>query len=251
MSIEIKNLSFAYGPKQRKILHDVSVTVRDGELFSVIGPNGCGKTTLVKCINLINKYQDGSILLNGRNVKDFRQNELASQIGYVPQMNRDTFSGTVMDVVLLGRYPHIGWKPSQRDIDLSFEVLQKLDIVELANFRYEQLSGGQRQKVLIARALAQEPDVFLFDEPTSYLDIGNQLEIMSMARKLADSGKTVIIVVHDLNMARHYSDRIALFKAGQLVSCGTGADVLTKEHIKTVYGVDTEIEVDGYIRLWK
>ena len=143
------------------------------------------------------------------------------------------------------------WKPSSEDIDIAFDVLKQLSIVELANVNFDSLSGGQKQKVLIARALAQNPQVFLFDEPISFLDIKNQIEVMEMARSMARNGKTVFVVVHDLNMALHYSDKVVLLYKGEVIANGPSQEVLNPPNIKKAYGVNVNILNESHISLWK
>ena len=183
MRLDVKNLDFGYA-KKVQILHNINFSAESGQLVSLIGPNGSGKTTIIKCINQILSPQSGQILLDGTNIHTMRTMELAKKVGYVPQMTKNFMGGTVLDAVLMGRRPYIKWKITDYDVTLVLEILKKLEITHLAHKEYESLSGGQKQKVLIARALAQDPDVYLFDEPTSFLDIKNQLEIMNMAKEL-------------------------------------------------------------------
>ena len=169
MRLDVKNLNFGY-TKKVQILHNINFSVESGQLVSLIGPNGSGKTTIIKCINQILSPQSGQIFLDGTNVHTMRTMELAKKVGYVPQMTKNFMGGTVLDAVLMGRRPYIKWKITDYDVTLVLEILKKLEITHLAHKEYEALSGGQKQKVLIARALAQNPDVYLFDEPTSFLD---------------------------------------------------------------------------------
>jgi len=237
MPLTVKKLRFAYVP-EHPVLQNVSLTVADGEFVSVVGPNGSGKTTLVKCLNRIHTPEGGSISFDEMDVLRARPREVAEKIGYVPQSESCCLSGTVTDYILLGRRRFLKWKVTRRDLDAVMAAMARLDITELASRELSALSGGQKQKVLIARALVQEPDIFLFDEPTSSLDIKNQLEIMQLAREISqDLHKTVIMVVHDLNMAAHFSDRVALMNGGQIVAFGPPQEILTPERIRSVYGV--------------
>ena len=194
MRLDVKNLNFGY-TKKVQILHNINFSVESGQLVSLIGPNGSGKTTIIKCINQILSPQSGQIFLDGTNVHTMRTMELAKKVGYVPQMTKNFMGGTVLDAVLMGRRPYIKWKITDYDVTLVLEILKKLEITHLAHKEYEALSGGQKQKVLIARALAQNPDVYLFDEPTSFLDIKNQLEIMNMAKELVHQHHKLVIMV--------------------------------------------------------
>ena len=239
--LTIRDLHFGYN-KQIEILHGIDCEVKQGELVSVLGPNGCGKTTLVKCINRIHDPWSGRIQMGDKELQICSHNEIAKRIGYVPQVSSGALSGTVIDFILLGRRQSLNWRLKEEDL------LERLNIREFANRDFGSLSGGQRQKVLVARALLQTPELYIFDEPTSNLDLKNQIEIMELARGIVDhEGKSVIMVVHDLNMALHYSDRIILMNNGTVSAQGTPEVVLTSENIQTVYGVKTRLESSGYI----
>ena len=247
MRLDVKNLDFGYA-KKVQILHNINFSAESGQLVSLIGPNGSGKTTIIKCINQILSPQSGQILLDGTNIHTMRTMELAKKVGYVPQMTKNFMGGTVLDAVLMGRRPYIKWKITDYDVTLVLEILKKLEITHLAHKEYESLSGGQKQKVLIARALAQDPDVYLFDEPTSFLDIKNQLEIINMAKALVHQHhKLVIMVVHDLTMALRYSDYVVLLEKGSVISQGVSHQVLNPENIFDVYGVNVNILEGDYI----
>jgi iron complex transport system ATP-binding protein len=247
MPLSIKNVCFSYC-SEKQILNDVSLNIENGQLVTIVGPNGSGKTTLVKCMNKIHRPSNGCIVFDELDVMRARPRQIAKKIGYVPQSSNDTMSGSVIDYILLGRRQYLSWKIRSSDLAVIMDVMQKLDIVDLANVSFSELSGGQKQKVLVARALAQEPDIFLFDEPTSNLDIKNQLEIMDLAKNIVtELHKTVVMVVHDLNMAAHYSDRVALMSNGRIISYGPPRDILTAENIKQVYEVDVGITADNLI----
>lgn len=242
MSLRIENINFGY--KTKHILNDVCLDAEFGNVVSIIGPNGSGKTTFIKCINKILKPKKGSVKLNEENLHLMKQQDIAKKIAYVPQMTNDFFSGTVMDLVIMGRKPYINWNISEEDIKIVLDILDSMGILHLADKFYSELSGGQKQKVLIARALAQDTDIYLLDEPISFLDIKNQIEVMKMARNLAKKEKIVIIVVHDLNMAMKYSDKILLLEDGYVISQGKPKEVLTESNIKKVYDVDVDIRGD-------
>jgi iron complex transport system ATP-binding protein len=239
MNLIIEDINFRY--KTKHILNNICLDIDFGNVVSIIGPNGCGKTTFIKCINKVLRPQSGKVLLNDEDLHLMKQKDIAKKFAYVPQMTNEFFSGSVIDLVLMGRRPYINWKVSDEDIKMVLDILDNMDIIHLADKRYSELSGGQKQKVLIARALAQDTDIYLLDEPTSFLDIKNQIEVMKMARELANQGKIVIIVVHDLNMAMKYSDKILLLEEGSVIASGKPNEVLTEENIKKVYDVDIDI----------
>jgi iron complex transport system ATP-binding protein len=181
MALTISHIQFAYHKKQI-VLHDMSLEAKQGELVSLVGPNGCGKTTFMKCANRILDARRGSMELDGIDLFSLKRPEMARRFAYVPQMLEGAIAGTVLDMVIMGRKPYINWRLTDEDIDTGIHTLQKLGMEAFANYLYNDLSGGQKQKVLIARALAQNPFVYLFDEPTSFLDIKNQIEIMNMMK---------------------------------------------------------------------
>ncbi|MGL4739228.1 MAG: ABC transporter ATP-binding protein [Sarcina sp.] len=238
--LELKNISFSYGKKQ--ILKNVEFSANKGEFVSIIGPNGSGKTTLLKCINKINNPSEGEIIIDGEDVLKIRLEKIAKKVAYVPQMLNESYEVNVTDIIMLGRKPYITWSVRDEDMDIVTNIMNEMDILHLADKNFSELSGGQKQKVLIARALVQETPVYILDEPISFLDIKNQLEVLGKAKRFAkDGGKTVVVVLHDLNMAMAYSDKILLMKSGEKISYGTPKEVLTKENIKNVYGIDVEI----------
>ena len=247
MEVRFENLRFGYS-RRREILHGIDLTLPGGKFIAVLGPNGCGKTTAVKQINGILKAREGEVWIDGRRVRDMEPSELAKIVAYVPQMTSGVMNGSVMDTVMLGRRPYIRWKPSEEDLEIVAKALLRLNISRLSQRLYNQLSGGQKQTVLIARALAQTPEIYLFDEPVSFLDVKNQLEIMSIGRELVErDGKTVIMVLHDLNLALRFADHIVMMKEGNVFAQGTPEEVITEESILAVYGTHAEIRNGEYV----
>lgn len=247
MEVRFENLHFGYNRK-REILHGIDLTLPSNKFIAVLGPNGCGKTTTVKQINQILKAQEGNVYVDGRKVSQMEPSQLAKIVAYVPQMTSGVMNGSVMDTVMLGRRPYIQWKPSDEDLEIVAKALLRLNLSHLSQRLYNQLSGGQKQTVLIARALAQTPEVYLFDEPVSFLDVKNQLEIMSIGRELVDrDGKTVIMVLHDLNLALRFADHIVIMKEGNVFAQGTPAEVITEENILAVYGTHAKIKNGEYV----
>jgi len=243
MILSIDGVEFWY--KSKKILENVTCKIRRGSVVSILGVNGAGKSTLLKCINKILKPKKGTILIENINIKDMDELEIAKKIGYVPQNSHGNFLN-VFDAVLLGRKPYIKWDITDRDIKITYEVLKMLELEEYALRYTNELSGGELQKVIIARALVQEPEILLLDEPTNNLDLKNQIEVMNLIRNISLAKNIVsIVVMHDLNIALRYSDKFIMLKDGKIFAEG-GKEVIEPHNIKEVYGVDVYIgEING------
>jgi len=240
MKLKVKDVEFSYASVP--VLKDVCIELAASEMLGVVGPNGAGKSTLIRCIDRILVPQKGSIVLDGREIKEMRLLELAKKMGYISQSTSQIFPATVFDTVLMGRRPHLGWRSSEKDTEKVLEMLQMLNIEEFAMRDINELSGGQQQKVFIARALTQEPDVLLLDEPTSNLDIRHQLEVMDIIKNIVrEKGIAAIMAIHDLNLASRYADRILMMNSGKIFSAGDPVSVLTPTNIKRVYGVEAEV----------
>lgn len=238
MNLEIKNLYFSYG--HHEAVKDVSFSAAAGEIVAILGVNGAGKSTMLKCINKINHPSSGDILVDGSSINKMSNTELAKKIGYVAQ-NCEFSDSTVFDSVLLGRKPFIKWDITARDLEIVQDVLHMLSLEEYAMRGVFQLSGGERQKVAIARALAQQTPVLLFDEPTSNLDMKNQLEVLHIIKDIVRQQKlTAIVTIHDLNLALRYADRFLTMKEGTIFAFG-GSETITAEMIREVYGVDADV----------
>ena len=234
--LEIKGLTCGYDSKF--LLRDISQKVNSGEFVGIIGPNGSGKTTLLRAITRILDFQQGEILLDGTNVKKMSPREIARKIAVVSQESDVRFI-TVEDFILLGRLPHyrrFQFIESKRDMEIARDSLRLTDILKLTDQSMEQISSGERQLAFIARALAQQPQLLLLDEPTAHLDITHQVGILSLIRRLnREMGLTVVIVLHDLNLAGEYCDRLLLLNNGRLHRSGAPDEVLTYETIEEVY----------------
>jgi iron complex transport system ATP-binding protein len=240
LKLTINKLSFNYAGTQ--VLKDTEFELAVGQMLSIVGPNGSGKSTLLKCINRILKTKQNTVLIDGKDVTTLSLKELSKIMGYVPQSSASTFPFTVFDVVLMGRKPYIHWNLSDRDSEIVAEMLDFLGIGELSMRHFNELSGGEQQKVIIARALAQEPQILLLDEPTSSLDIKHQLEILCMLKSLTQSKERLVIVsMHDLNLASRFSDKILMLKKGSIYAMGTPEEVLTEESIEGVYGIKANV----------
>lgn len=240
MKLIINALSFNYDSVAA--LKDVHLELDLNEVLSIVGPNGSGKTTLLKCIDRILKPNNGVVLIDGRDVVNIGLGELSKIIGYVPQSLMSTFPFTVFDVVLMGRRPYIRWSVSESDKQIVAEILKFLGISKLAERHLNELSSGEQQKVIIARALAQQPQILLLDEPTSNLDIKHQLEVLGIIKDLTRSRHlSVIMAMHDLNLASRFSDKMLLLKHGSIFAVGTPESVLNEENIESVYGVKSHV----------
>lgn len=230
-------------------LDGVSFEVGPGEVVSIVGPNGSGKSTIIKAIARILEPASGRVYVDGRALETLEPWEMAKMIGYVPQNFHYLFYSSVMETVLLGRKPHIRWNVSQRDLDIVQEALDSMGIAGMARKFMDELSGGEKQKVYIARTLAQEPGLFLLDEPTSNLDLRHQIEVLEITKKLTkDRNASMVVALHDLNLAMRYADRVAMMRRGRLYAFGRPEDVLTVENIDRVYGVEAAIVESEYGR---
>ncbi len=239
MNLVVEDLSFHY--PSRKVLNDISLSLNKGECLSILGTNGVGKSTLLKCINRILRQQSGKVIVMGEDIKSLSRNDVAKRIGYVSQRNNFS-SSSVFDAVLLGRKPYIKWDISRQDMEIVQRVMKSLGLEEFALRRVDELSGGEAQKVAIARALAQESDVLMFDEPTSNLDLKNQLEVTGIIKNIVRERQiSAIVTMHDLNMAFRFADKFVFMKGGKIFDAGD-ISVITRENILAVYGVPVDIE---------
>ncbi|RLI39174.1 ABC transporter ATP-binding protein [Candidatus Bathyarchaeota archaeon] len=237
MRLEVLGISFCYDSVEA--LRDVSFSVREGEVLSIVGPNGAGKTTLLKCLDRVLKPARGTVLLDGHDLASLSRREIARSVGFLPQEQGNAAPLRVLDVVLLGRTPYMRRlaSPSERDIRAAREALELVGIGHLAERLFSELSGGERRKVLLARALAQEPELLLLDEPTAHLDLRSQVEVLELVRSLADRGLAVVMAMHDVSSAARFSDKMLMLKAGRVVAAGRPEEVLTEEVLAEVYGV--------------
>ena len=242
--MEVKNISYHYHGGG-EVLKDVNFTLEQGQFLAILGNNGVGKSTLLKCLNKILKADSGELLLDGESILQMSNHQVSRRIAFVSQTVPNT-QMTVHDVVMLGRRPYMKWGFTEKDHQIVHSAMERLNLESLRGRFLNQLSGGERQKVMLARALAQQPKVLLLDEPTASLDIYNQHEVMKIAAGIAsEDNMTVIIVIHDLNLALKYCDRFLLMHDGKSFDYGD-VSVITSENIKAVYGVNAVItEVDG------
>lgn len=262
--ISIKDLSFSYG--SRPIFEHLNLEVEKGQIFCLVGPNGCGKTTLQHCILNFLKPYSGSILLDGRQVRDYSAKELAAKMAFVPQNHTRSFPYRTVDVVAMGSLRMRGFfgGTGREDTERAMEMLRCMQIDHLAECEYTSLSGGELQMVLIARALCQDSEMILLDEPTAHLDIRKSQEILEYITEFSkNQGKTIFITTHDFNQPLFFQDagsnvRMALMHEGKLGCVGEPLEVLVSEPLKETYGMESrilEVEADGkkmhYLATWK
>jgi len=235
MELQVEQLKFAY--HREDVLKDISCRFLRGRFYSVIGPNGSGKSTFVRLLNKILKPGGGVVYIDGFSLENYRRKDIARFVGYVPQSGERRVPLTVFDTVMLGRRPHLGWTPVRKDREKVEETIKEFSLQHLALRYTDELSGGELQRVHIARALVQEPQILILDEPTSSLDLKHQIEVMKLLRDISHQGITVIMAIHDLNLALRYADCFVLLKNGEILSMG-GNEVITEENLEKLYDVE-------------
>ncbi len=241
---EIRDLSFGYG--KDRILDGIDLKFDRPGLCCILGPNGVGKTTLVKCVCRLLEPDSGSILLDGEDIRTMGRRDLAKKVAFVPNSESSVFAMTVSEAVLMGRHPRSGWAVTDGDMAAVEDAMDKLGLSEYADRRIDEISAGQLQRVMIARGLAQEPEILILDEPTSNLDIKYQMEVMRFLRRYTrEKDITVLMVCHDLNVAAAYADRVILMDDGRIFADGTAPEVLTESNVRAVYGVRSAVTADG------
>jgi iron complex transport system ATP-binding protein len=241
MPLATHHLSYRYSDFA---LCDVSVSIPRGSLTGLLGPNGCGKTTLLKLLSGVLRPEAGDVTLDGRSIPAMSRRVVARQLAVVPQETHPAFEYTVMEMVLMGRHPHLG--PFQlegpSDLSIARDALGATGTSHLAHRSFMTLSGGEKQRVIIASALAQSPDVLLLDEPTASLDLGYQLEVAALLASLnRERGVTVVVATHDLNLAASLCDSLVLLRGGRVLAHGPTSDVLTAPMVQQLYGVEADV----------
>lgn len=241
--LELKSISIKRGAKT--IADSLSFEAKSGEFLAIAGPNGCGKTTLLHAVSKLIKPIGGAVLINGKDTREMGLKELSLNMGFLPQKTR-TLQLKVFDLVLLGRKPIFGFVPQKSDFDKVEQILCELGMEELADRECDSLSGGEFQKALLAKALAQEPKVMLLDEPTNHLDAKNRVEILSLFRRVAkEQGISVVAVLHDINDALRFAKRIALLNHGGLLFFDK-TDMLKEEHLENLYGTTAKLHKNNF-----
>ncbi|MBO5259932.1 MAG: ABC transporter ATP-binding protein [Agathobacter sp.] len=237
--IQLKNVCAGYEGKE--VLHNICVNFPEGKITAIVGPNGCGKSTLIKSLVRINPHTSGEIFVKNKNIKDYSSKELAQQIAYVAQ-NKQIPDISVLKMVLHGRFPYLSYprRYGKEDLEIARQALDWAGLSDLENELVSHLSGGMQQKVYIAMALAQDSQAILMDEPTTYLDISHQLRLMEMIKQLAEKGKTVVLVLHDLSQAFRIADEVIVLKEGSALSAGTPLQVFESGKLEEAFGVTIE-----------
>lgn len=242
-ALTVNRVHYSYG--HRPILDGISFSVREGEFFIIIGPNGSGKTTLAKTIAGTLRPEQGGVEIFGRPLRSYPGRMLARGLAVVPQAVPVDIPFTAAEVVLMGRSPHLGLLEIEKkgDIEIAERAMEFTHVEHLAGHRLDQLSGGECQRVLIARAICQQPRVMVLDEPTASLDLAHQTHVMDLMERLRkEQGTTILMVSHDLNLAAMYADRLLLLKEGKTVSIGSPEQVLTRETLETTYGCSLVVD---------
>ena len=243
MIYEIKNLTFSYSASERKVLDSVALSLDEGEILCILGPNGAGKTTLLSCMAGLLKPELGEIELCGKSLSSMKEKNIARVVGYVPQLHTPAFDYTAFDFVLMGRAPETGMfgRPSDEDEKMVMDVLESMNLAHLANKSYMNISGGERQQLLIARAIVREPKVVLFDEPVAHLDYGNQQRVLELVKSMANKGLSVVITTHNPDHALLLGGKAAIVDRQGKIIQGNTDDILTEDALKKIYDTDLRI----------
>lgn len=243
--LTIRNLRKTY--EDATVVDDVSLELPHGKVISMIGPNGAGKSTVLGMISRLVAKSSGAVEFQGKDLEKWESRELAKHLAILTQANNVQMKLTVRELVAFGRFPHSGSNLSQKDWEIVDRSIRYMELESFAERFIDEMSGGQRQRAFIAMVLAQDTEYVLLDEPTNNLDIYHATQMMKLVRRLCDElGKTVILVLHEINLAAFYSDYICAFKSGKIAARGTVNEVMTPEQLKLIYGVDFQIhEIDG------
>ena len=242
--IQTNSVSFTYPQSARPVLRAVTLSVRKGSILGLLGPNGCGKTTLLRLLSGMLTPQSGQVLLNGKPIAALSRREIARQVAVVPQETHTTFDFTVLDIVLMGRYPHLGPFELEglADLEIARSALTATGTAELEGRLFGSLSGGEKQRVVIAGAVAQQAALMLLDEPTASLDLAYQIEVAALLRRLnASHAVTMVICTHDLNLAAALCDEVVLLRDGAVLAHGPTGGTITADNIRATYGVNADV----------
>lgn len=242
MILQVKDLHFSHH-KDRPILDGLSFSVEKGDVLCLLGPNGTGKTTLIRCLLGMHQVKLGDVLIDGVNTKQLNAKQLSRKIAYVPQTTTVVFPYSVFDMVIMGRNPHIGYlsAPSKKDEEIARETLEKMGISHLQDRVFSELSGGERQMVMVARALVQQAEIMIMDEPTASLDYGNESKILRIIKQISNSGISIILITHSPNHAFLSGNKVAIMKAGKIQAYGTPNEVITSGRLSELYATPIEV----------
>lgn len=241
--LEVEKVRFRYPTGTADVLNDVSLTLGQGEVLCILGPNGSGKSTLLDCIANLQTPSSGIIRLLGRDIQSMQPQEFAGLMGYVPQIHIPAFGYTVLDFVTMGRAPKIGvfQKPQKEDVQVAYDSLKQIGIFHLANKPYTEISGGERQLAIIARAVCQQPRIILFDEPTAHLDYGNQHRILRLIRSMTDAGYAVVITTHNPDHALLLHGRVAVLDSEGKIRFGKSDEIISEEQLRALYRIQLRL----------
>ena len=246
-ALRVEHIEYAY--EKESIIKDISFNIKKGEFISIIGPNGSGKSTLLKTLNHIYTPSKGEVYLYGEKIKNIKRQDIAKKISLVPQETHINYEFTVKDIVTMGRHPYKRRfeRENPQDQSIVEEALKLTSTLDLKDRFITEISGGEKQRVIIAKALAQNSSIILLDEPTSSLDINHQIEVLNLLKNLNKEKKTtVIIVLHDINLAARYSDKIIFLNDGEIISQGSPEEVITEENIKKAYDMEIYLETNKH-----
>jgi len=240
VKIEARGLGLGYG--ETRIWKDLNLDITEPGLVGILGPNGVGKSTFMYALNKILEPIEGTVYLDGVDIQTMDYKDIAKLVAYVPQQSNETFAMSVLDTVMMGRYPISGFTTTEEDVRIAIRCLKMMNLTDLAMRNFNELSAGQHQKVMIARGLAQQPQILMLDEPTSNLDIFHQVYVMKLLRDIAkEQGIIVLVICHDLNVASRFADRLILLNKGHIAADGPSEVVITPENIKNVYNMDADV----------
>lgn len=245
--MKVINAEFSYDGK-RKIFENINFSLEKGDVFCILGANGTGKTTLLKCLNGLMKLSSGEILLHNQDIYSLKHSDIAKNIGYIPQIHNSTFPFSVLDVVLMGRAPHLEMysSPREKDFKIAEESLKTLNIYHMRDIPYTEISGGEQQMVFLARILTQQPKILLLDEPTSHLDFGNQIRTLDIIEKLSKKGLSVIMSSHFPDHALWSANKVALIKDKSFIDIGSPAEVINERNMREIYNIKVKIVDMGH-----
>ncbi len=243
IKLEVSNAAFRYFGSKDDVFDEISFSLSDGDNLCILGPNGCGKTTLLKCIANLLTVSKGEIIVDNQNISQMKRHEIAKNIGYIPQLHAPTFPYTVLDAVLMGRTAYVGLMstPSEEDIEISREALRQLNIYHLHDRPYTNISGGERQMVMFARVLAQKTSILLLDEPTSHLDFGNQNRFLNILKEITKNGLPSIMTSHFPDHVFLVANKVAIMNNGRILAFGTPDEVVTEENLYNIYGIKVKV----------